>query len=70
MFWVHKRTVSLRWFYEYPQHMFWLRIKKIIFLLLFIEKLGTMNSLYAGIFSLLFFCQTVWNSDSISERNF
>ena len=28
MFWVLKRTLSLRHFYEYPQHMFWLRNKK------------------------------------------
>ena len=31
MFWVLKRTVSLRGFFEYPQHMFWLRNKKINF---------------------------------------
>ena len=28
MFWVLKRTVSLRRFFMYPQHMFWLRNKK------------------------------------------
>ena len=33
MFWVLKRTVSLRRFFEYPQHMFWLRNKKNIFFL-------------------------------------
>ena len=31
MFWAPKRTVSLRRFFEYPQHMFWLRNKKIKF---------------------------------------
>ena len=28
VFWVLKRTVSLRRFFEYPQHMFGLEIKK------------------------------------------
>ena len=32
MFWVLDiRTLSLRQFFEYPQHMFWLRNRKIIF---------------------------------------
>ena len=31
-----KRTVSSRWFFEYPQHMFWLRNKKNNFQLRFI----------------------------------
>ena len=35
MLWLLKRTVSMRRFFEYPQHMFWLRNKKTIFLLLF-----------------------------------
>ena len=34
MFWVLKRTVSLRRSFEYPQHIFWLRNKKIKFSLL------------------------------------
>ena len=25
MFWVLKRTVSLKRFFEHPQHMFWMR---------------------------------------------
>ena len=33
MFWVLKRTLSLRGSFEYAQHMFWLRNKKTIFLL-------------------------------------
>ena len=33
MFWVPKRTISLKWdgSFKYPQHMFWLRNKKINF---------------------------------------
>ena len=31
MFWVFKRTVSMIRYFEYPQHMFWLRNKKTIF---------------------------------------
>ena len=31
MFWVIERTVSLRRFFEYPQHMFLMSIKKINF---------------------------------------
>ena len=32
MFWMLDiRTLSLRQFFEYPQHMFWLRNRKIIF---------------------------------------
>ena len=28
MFWVLKRTVPMRWFFVFPQYMFWLSLKK------------------------------------------
>ena len=48
MFWVLKRTVlSAHWdgSFEYPQHIFWLRNKKIVFLLCTLNKRPVLRSL-------------------------
>ena len=37
MLWVLKRTVSMRWFFENPKHMFKLMAKKIITIYWFLE---------------------------------
>ena len=48
MFWVLKRIISLRQFFEYPQHMFWLRNKKIIFSYILLS--GGLHFVYLIIF--------------------
>ena len=58
MFWVLKKTVSLRRLFEYPQHMFWLRNKKNIFL--FHPEHGIMDAL-----SILRFQEIIFQNSTI-----
>ena len=66
MFWVLKRTVSLRQFFWVPTNMFWLRNKEINFRFALLTKVLTdtlyMQTAWAQVLSALVWIQTVWLS--------